>query len=209
MPAHGQHQPLHGEHVAHDILVEALIHTLLEAIDELVDLVEHREVLVHGDVHQGMRHTLGTAFELIGVRDHALVDHIDGYAGTRVHGHEQVLRHEEAEVVRLDVVRIIRVLAETQAANDHEQRVPVRVDLDAALRIQCVLDCERMEVEHLFEQRDLMPALIIDVHPEHAGKSFAHDQLPQHGRMQIGAHRSPGHRVDDARHAARRDRRAR
>ena len=121
MPSQRQHQSLHRKHVAHHFLIEALVDTLLETIDEFIDLVQHREVLVDGDVHQRMRHTFHATFKLVGIRNHATIHGIDWYARAGMHSHQHILGQEEAEIVCLDVVRIIGCVAEAQAADNDEQ----------------------------------------------------------------------------------------
>lgn len=112
-------------------------------------------------------------------------------------GDEEVRAEEEAEIQRLEIVRIVGGVVEPDTADDDEHVAFVLLDLDAGVRAERVLDGQRVEVEYLLEHRVLVPARRVNVHPEYA--LLAPDDLAQLAGQEILAHRAGGITVERAR----------
>ncbi len=82
-----------------------------------------------------------------------------------MHGDQIVGPEEEVQVRGVQVVGILGLVVHANAADDGEQVAIVLLDLDATVRVQGVLDGQRVKPEHLFQQRVLVTVGAIDVYP--------------------------------------------
>ena len=149
MPAQGENQSLDGEDLSQRALVELGKDSLLQAVHELVQLVDDREVridrLIDDGVHQ-LRRTVGCQlrFPL-----QQLSGSSDGIGVIAMNRDEVILTHEEADVDGVEVVRVFRRLAEGDGADDQQQILIELLELDPRLRVNGLLDRQGMEMECL------------------------------------------------------------
>jgi hypothetical protein len=104
-----------------------------------------------------------------------------------VHRHDVVAAQEAAEVVRLKVIGVLRLLEESDAANHGEEVSRVFLDFDAAIGVERVLDAERVKGPNLLQERDLVSIPDVDVDPELA-HPLVHDAR-EIGDAEIAPHR--------------------
>ena len=107
-----------------------------------------------------------------------------------MHRDHEVAAEEAPEIEGLDVVLVIRLGHEAHRTDDHQSVGRVLLVLHASIRRERVLDAQRMELKDLLEERVLVAAVHIDVHPE---QSFG--ALKDRGELA---------RIDVALHHARR-----
>ena len=105
----------------------------------------------------------------------------DGVCVLAVNGHQVVLPEKEADVDRVEVVRVFGGLAEGDCADDKEQILVELLQLDPRLRVDGFLYRQRMEAEGLPEDCYLSVIPSIDVDPEraNAGPERAHNFVPR------------------------------
>src|SRR5687767_3508863 len=150
-----ENEAFHVEDLPQCILVEASEDTLLETIHEFVELVEDWEVGVHGFVDNGVHQTRCARSRELGSLPQNLDCRIDGMSVTSVNGDEIIPSEKAREVDCLYVVRVFGVLDKNDGTHDEDDEALILIELDARLRVETVLNCEGMELEHVAEQRDL------------------------------------------------------
>ena len=139
-----------------------------EPVDELVDLLHDREEAVDRVIEDRVQRPFHAPREELRRPAQLLRHAIDRRHRTGVHG-DQVMRPEKAvQLLRLQVVRIVGVGRERHAADDDEQESVVFLELDARIRIERVLDRERMEPKDLCQQRMLRAHRRVDIDPHRA-----------------------------------------
>src|SRR5687768_7010996 len=159
-------EPLYREDIAQRALVEAGENPLLEAVHELIKLVDDREVgvdsLIDDCVHQPARPARGQ----LRFPAQQVGDVVDRRGIRPMDADDVVAAEEEGDVDRLEVVGVFGLLDERDGADDQQQVAVVFLQLDPGFGVERVLARERMEIEDPFEQLDLLWYAGIDVDPE-------------------------------------------
>jgi hypothetical protein len=132
----------------------------------MVDLVEQREIRIDRRVHDRVHDALGTALQQLGMPHHAIGDVGERRRLAVVHRDEKVGAEEERDVERLEVVGIVSRGGELDTTHDREEEARILVHLDAAERIEGILDRQRVEGEDVVEHADALAAGDTHVHPE-------------------------------------------
>jgi hypothetical protein len=83
-----------------------------------------------------------------------------------VHRDEIVIAEDEGDVDGVKVVGIFGRLTERDGAHDQQNVAIEFLELDAGLRVERLLDCERMKMKYVLEQRDVGCIARIDIDPE-------------------------------------------
>src|SRR5207249_3435440 len=119
--------------------------SLLQSVHEIVDAVEQREVRVDRAVGDGVHQPLRTALEQLRVALDTLDDVADRQRLPAVHRYEIVRPKKEVEIEGLEIVRVVGLLEEAHTADDHEQVARILLELDATVRIERILNGERVK----------------------------------------------------------------
>ena len=166
MAPQGEGRALGLEDFVDQSLVELLEQLLLEPVDVLVELLDHREILVHRLVDDGVHRHLGTTRELIGVPRQAVARRVAARAVDRVYGDEETLAQEKVKIERLEIVGIGRRVIEADAGDDDEDVAVVLLQLYPRAGREGVLDRQGVELKDLLEQRVLVHVRAVDVYPQ-------------------------------------------
>ena len=155
--------------VAHDLLGLALEDVLLEALELVADLAQHREAVVERvvddlveEVARALREELLAHLLVRAAALEQVLDRGDG----RVRQRDQEVRPDED--VELGRVQAADRLVEHREVQDDEQVVVVLVDLRALVAREDVLVVERVEVEVLLEPGAVDRPRALDVQPAQA-----------------------------------------
>ena len=83
-----------------------------------------------------------------------------------VHGDQKRRAEKEAEIERLEVVGIGRILVKAHADDDHEKVAGKLLELRPAVDRQRILYCKRMQSGDALQQVDLRRIADVDVDPD-------------------------------------------
>ena len=153
------------QHPFQDLAIGPHQHQLLDRGDLLVDALDDGVEVIDDDVEQGVGEERGAAVEHERVRLGAPPHLIDGADGRAVDRDDEVGADVEVEFVRGQPLRLVVV---EHVVNDDEEIDAVVVDLRRVdQRVVAVIDGERVESEHVAEQRlSALAAIGVDVEPE-------------------------------------------
>ena len=156
--------------VAHDLLRAALEDLVLERVELVADLAQHREAVVEAVVDEPVEQVAGAAREellaqlLLGA---AALEQVLDRLQRLVRDRDQVVGADEE--VELAGAEAPRRRVEDREVEDDEQVVVVDVDLRPLVAREHVLEVEGVEVEVLLEPGALERARALDVDPAQAG----------------------------------------
>ena len=127
-------------------------HRVLELLDARLDVVEHRLEPVNLTVEDGVQHRRRPLLQRDAGPRHLLHHRRDAARTRPVVGDEEVRAQEGIQLHR---VGDVGGGARRQAVGDHVEVSPVLVDLRLGAGAEAVLDRQRMELEHVTQDRDL------------------------------------------------------
>src|SRR6201992_1713616 len=152
--------------VADDVLGAALEDVVLERVELVPDLAQHREAVVEAVVDEAVEQVARAAREellaellFLPAALEQVLDRLQRLVGDR---DEEVGADEEVELARAEPLR--RAVEDGQV-EDAEQVLVVDVDLRPLIAGENILEVERVEVEVLLEPGALQGPRMLDVHP--------------------------------------------
>src|SRR4051794_9350510 len=155
--------------VAHDVLGAALEDVVLQRVELVADLAQHREAVVEAVVDEAVEEVAGAT------REELLAELLFGAAALEevLDRLQRLVRDRDEEVGADEEIELARAEAlggavEDGQVQDAEQVVVVDVDLRPLVAREDVLEVEGMEVEVLLEPGALQRPRVLDVDPAEA-----------------------------------------
>jgi hypothetical protein len=135
----------------------------LDLLDVVVEPVDHRLVVVHHPVQDGVQHRPGAEAEQVGAALDALADVAEG-AGRLVADRDHELGAEEQhDLAELDGLVGLDVAGRLE---DHEQGVVVDLQLGSLVGVDGVLDGQLVQVELAPHRRELGRVGLVQADPD-------------------------------------------
>ena len=155
--------------VPHDLLRAALEDLVLDGVELVADLAEHREAVVEGVVDEPVEQIARALGEVLLarllLRAAALEEVRDRLQGLVRDRDQVVAADEDVQLTRVQALHRVVVHREVK---DDEEVVGVLVDLRPLVAGEHVLEVQRVEVEVLLEPAHLELRGVLDVNPAQA-----------------------------------------
>src|ERR671922_2482062 len=135
---------------------------VLDLLDVLAEAVERRAVVVHHAVHDGVKHRARPVLQQLGVGLERLPDGLERAGLSVPHGEDVLMAEEDQDLADLENLPAVHVAHRLQ---DDEDRSLEDLELRPLVRMDGVLDGERVEIELPSERLELLLGRLVHADP--------------------------------------------